>query len=333
MKTMGLFGVSVVVSLLLAEIVLRTFVVQETKRLAIYDKDLGWRGRPNSSGEYIRIEDNIDVPFQYNELGFRDRPVAARTSVRQRYVLLGDSFLENLEVPFEKTFLAQLQQSLHDDSSDAVGLMSQGYSTAQELKALQKFYDVVRPDVVVLLFFTGNDFEDNLRREFAYLDESGNLVLPENSDSWLKQQRLSFQRWLYESSHLVFYVKNVLASRASIKLEDASKEVKAETKEYKFAVTRNLILATQAYVNQRGSKFGLAIFTNKYELRDHQMEKTEFVEQVCREAGIPCLTFKDLHYERHFFPVDIHFNEEGHRIVAARLHAFLSEAFPRDTLQ
>ena len=138
--------------------------------------------------------------------------------------------------------------------SDAVGLMSQGYSTAQELRALKKFYDLIQPDVVVLLFFTGNDFEDNLRREFAYLDEKGELILPENKDSWWKQQRLSLQRWLYESSHLVFYVKNVLASRAAIRLEDASKEVQAETKEYKFAITKKLILATEAYAKQRGAR-------------------------------------------------------------------------------
>jgi hypothetical protein len=179
----------------------------------------------------------------------------------------------------------------------------------------------------VLLFFTGNDYEDNLRREFAYLDEGGKLVFPENSDSWLRRQNLAFQRWLYESSHLVFYVKNVLASRAAIKLEDESKKVKDESKEYKLDITRKLILAAKSYVEQRGRHFGVAIFTSKYELRDHNMQPTEFVEGVCKDAGIPCLTFKDLHHDQHYFPVDIHFNEEGHRVVAARLFDFLSNTF------
>jgi hypothetical protein len=326
-KNLLLLFSSVLFTFFVAEIILRLFVTQETKRLAIYDKDLGWRGRPNGSGRYIRKEDGINTPFSYNELGFRDNPIAPRSSVMRRYALLGDSFLENLEVPYEKTFLAQLKQKLRSSYSDAVALMSQGYSTAQELKALQKFYDPVQPDAVVLLFYTGNDFEDNLRREFAYLDEHGELVFPENKDSWLKQQNLTFQRWLYETSHLVFYIKNFLASRAAIKLEDDSKKVKDESKEYKFNITRKLILAAKAYADERGVPFGLAVFTNKYELRDNQMEKTEFVERVCTEAGIPVLSFKDLQYDRHYFPVDIHFNEEGHRVVAARLFDFLTSTF------
>ncbi len=326
-KNLVLFFSSVLFTLFLAEIILRLFVVQETKRLAIYDRDLGWRGKPNGNGNYVRKEDAINVPFSYNELGFRDDPLAPRASVKRRIALLGDSFLENLEVPYEKTFLALLKQELKPSSTDAVALMSQGYSTAQELKALQKFYDAVQPDAVILLFYTGNDYEDNLRREFAYLDERGELVFPENKDSWLKQHNLAFQRWLYESSHLVFYAKNFLASRAALKIEDESKKVKDESKEYKFSVTRKLILATKAYAEQRGVPFGLAVFTNKFELRDHQMEKTEFVERVAREAGIPTLMFTDLHHQQHYFPVDIHFNEEGHRVVAERLLGFLTGAF------
>jgi lysophospholipase L1-like esterase len=325
-----LLASSLIISLVFAELMLRLFVVQETKRLAIYDKDVGWRGRPNGSEVYVRREDSIAVAFQYNELGYRDDPVQPRSTVAKRIVLLGDSFLENLEAPFESTYVARLRNHLRKQfygKVDLVALGSQGYSTAQEMLTLKKFGDQLHPDYVVLIFFTGNDFEDNARREFAYLDSTGALVIPPHNVSWLTQQYLSFKRWLYESSHLVFYLKNFIESRTSIQLREKSKELGHESKQYKFEITRKLILATKTLAEQRGSRFALVLFTNKYDISEGLWEKTEFVENICREASIPCLTFKDLDPQWHFFRVDIHFNPEGHRIVAERMAEFLDATF------
>jgi lysophospholipase L1-like esterase len=315
-KTITLLSTALLVALVIAEIVIRLFVVQETKRLAIYDKELGWRGRPNGSEVYVRTVDNISVPFRYNELGYRDDPVTPRSAVSKRIVLLGDSFLENLEEPFESTYVALLKKHLRtqfDSKVDVVALGSQGYSTAQEMLALKEFGSQLQPDYVVLMFFTGNDFEDNARREFAYLDSAGALVVPHNHDSWLKQQYLSFKRWAYESSHLVFFLKNLIESRMSIDLRDASKKITGESERYKFDITGKLILATKALVEAGTARFALALFTNKYDISDGHWEKTEYVERICREANI-------------------HFNAEGHRVVADRLAKFLDATFDLRTV-
>ncbi len=78
-------------------------VDQEGKRLAIYDETIGWRGRPHGSGVYVRKIDNIRVPFQYNNLGFRDEDVSPKPADGRRILMLGDSFIENLEVEYSKT--------------------------------------------------------------------------------------------------------------------------------------------------------------------------------------------------------------------------------------
>lgn len=318
---------SLVLAFGLAELVLRLFIVQETKRLAIYDSELGWRGRPNGSGLYVRQKDGISVPFRYNELGYRDDPVQPRSAVSKRLVLLGDSFAENLELPLEATYPALLKSRLRkeiDPRMDVVVLGSQGYSTAQELLALRKFGPQLKPDSVMLTVYTGNDFDDNQRKEFALLDGQGNLVLPKNRDSRLRRAYLSFTRWTYESSHLVFAIKNQIESRTAIRIRDAAKDAGSESESYQFEITGRLIEATRREAEQLGAKFAVAVFTSKYDLFEKKMRKTEYVEEVCRKAGIPCLTFKDLSHDAHFFPIDVHFNRLGHKVVADRLFEFLA---------
>ncbi|MBX2992033.1 MAG: SGNH/GDSL hydrolase family protein [Bacteroidetes bacterium] len=330
-KSFILFFTSILVSLLFAETIVRLFVPQETKRLAVYDKELGWRGKPGGSGVYIRNEDSIYVPFQYNSMGFRDDEVRPRNNVAQRILFLGDSFVENLEVSYEKMFVPLVRKRIADATAsrvDLVALSSQGYSTAQELLAFRKYRAELRPDYVVLFFYTGNDFEDNLRPDFASLDSAGTLIFPENKTSWMKQQLLSFKRWLYESSYLVFYIKNVIESYAAVNLGDESKHAATGSDEYSFEITRRLILEMRRSVEEHGGKFALVIFTNKYELSENRLEKTAFIKQVCDEAGISWTDATAFLREEHFFRIDEHFSEAGHHIVAERVYDFLIQTFP-----
>jgi hypothetical protein len=326
-KTFLLFFSSVMFSFAIAEMAIRFLIPQETKRLAIYDQELGWRGEPGGSGTYIRKEDSINVPFHYNELGFRDNEIQPRHSVQKRLVFLGDSFIENLEVPFENSFVALVRSRLERDSRssvDLVALSSQGYSTAQELLALKKFQNQLRPDYVILFFYTGNDFEDNLRREFAFLDSTGRVVFPENKTSWSKRQVLSFKRWIYESSYLVFYLKNVIESAGAVNLGDETKHVEGVSREYEFEITKQLILETRKYVEGQGMKFGLVLFSNKHQLREGKLEKTEFVESICRREKIPFVEATRGLGQDDFFRVDEHFNATGHGRVATVVYDFLA---------
>ncbi|MBI5471785.1 MAG: SGNH/GDSL hydrolase family protein [Ignavibacteriae bacterium] len=329
-KTSLLFLGSILFSLAIAEIVIRLFVPQETKRLAIYDEELGWRGEPGGSGTYVRLKDSIEVPFHYNELGFRDDEVQPRSAVKKRIVFLGDSFIENLEVPFEKTFVALVRDRLKHDlhsTVDLVALSSQGYSTAQELLALKKFQSQLQPDVAILFFYTGNDFEDNLRREFASLDSTGKLVFAENRTSWFRRQLLSFKRWLYESSFLVFYLKNVIESAGAVNLGDETKHVEGGSDEYKLEITRQLIIETKKYVEAQGMKFGLVLFTNKHQLRERRLDLTDFVKDVCRTNGISFVDATEGFTPELFFPIDEHFNVAGHARVADVVHGYLVNTF------
>ena len=306
-------------ALVVCEIALRLFVDQEGKRLATYDPDLGWRGRPNGSGVYIRKADGIRVPFHYNNIGFRDKDVFPKEANQRRVMLLGDSFIENLEVKFEDTFPALVEKSLKQSSSnwESVIIGSQGYSTAQELLAFRKFKDLVDPDIVVQLFYCGNDFEDNLRTSFAFLDEHGKLQIPPQKDSWLSIQLRTAQRWLYETSHVVFLVKNILQSVGAVDVANASKNAVDADEEHKREIAAQLIQQLSKEVAQKSARFYMVIIPFRDDLKQGKSDRPKFILDKCKDFGVTALDLTDyLSAQQHYFTTDIHFNTEGHQVVA-----------------
>ena len=313
--------------LVICEIGLRLFITPESKRLAMYDPDLGWRGRPDGEGVFVRSADNIRTEYRYNRYGFRGEDFAPGKSENTRVLLLGDSFTEALEVDYEKTFPMLLKDSLNRPSSDTIEVLtlaSMGYSTAQQLLALRKYRDAARPDVVLLALYTGNDFTENLRRQFAYLDNLGNLRFRPNTDSAAKRGYLKFKRWLYEHSHLVFLVKNFLESATGVRIRDEAKEERDDTNEdYKYRITGLLISTIQDEAVRHGAEFGLLIIPELEEL-EHGNADTEWLVQFCERQGIRYLNLSDVLRPDYYFEHDRHLNEMGHQAVATAVHTLVS---------
>jgi lysophospholipase L1-like esterase len=119
----------------------------------------GKHGRAISRGRY-------DAPVEINSHGFRDRE---RTYDKPpgtiRVELLGDSFIEALQVPFDSSLPALLEKRLRDAAiqAETVNLGVSGAGTARQYLMLEHYGLRYHPDLV-LLFFVGNDFSDNSRR-------------------------------------------------------------------------------------------------------------------------------------------------------------------------
>ena len=321
-------GLGSVIAASIAEVALRLFVDQEAKRLATYDETLGWRGRPYGSGVYVRKADNIRVPFRYNNFGFRDEDVAPKPANFRRILMLGDSFIENLEIEYSKTFPALLEKYVQDRSAkwEVAVVGSQGYSTAQELLAFRKFHEVISPDIVVLCFYCGNDFEDNLRPKFAILDDEGNLKITRNMDPAWKHAWRSLQRWLFESSHLVFLLKNSLQSMTGIKLQPDSKSTTAADQVYAQDITSKLISKLAEEVRATGAQFLVVVIPFREDLAAGKQESQSFIQKVCAENKIPHLDLSPRLDTSKFFTTDVHFNLEGHEIVARAIDEFIASS-------
>ena len=152
-----------------------------------YDAARGWGLRPNTSGYYRREGASY---VRVNGDGFRGpdfaRPKPPGTI---RIAVLGDSYTEAIQVPYEDTFasvaarvLAQCPL-LKGKRVEALNFGVDGYGTAQELVTLRNQVWSYQPDIVMIAVFLGNDvrnnsvsLEGNQCRPF-YVEHDGKLAL------------------------------------------------------------------------------------------------------------------------------------------------------------
>lgn len=115
----------------------------------------------------------------FNSGGMRDREHALdkRTEVF-RILLLGDSFMEALQVPFEAALPSLLETDLAKRTGRKVEVINAGVSgwgTDDELRYLTEYGLRYSPDLVVVAMTLHNDISDNLR-EHWHTVRGGRLV-------------------------------------------------------------------------------------------------------------------------------------------------------------
>ena len=126
-----------------------------------------------------------------NSHGFRDYKRTYEKPLNTfRILVLGDSYVEALQVPLDKSFPAILEKTLNESSPsvkfEVLNLGQSGFGTADEYMRYQNFGVKYNPDLVILAFLTGNDFQDNskiLSQQLGYyfiFDKERNLVLDDS---------------------------------------------------------------------------------------------------------------------------------------------------------
>jgi hypothetical protein len=130
-----------------------------------YDAERGWGLNPGAHGRYTR-EGNADL--RINQDGFRGPDYSRdKPSGVIRLAVLGDSYVEAMQVGEDETFTAVVGRKLADCPAlkghkiQALNFAVDGYGTAQELITLRRKVWAYHPDIVVLAIFLGNDVRNN----------------------------------------------------------------------------------------------------------------------------------------------------------------------------
>lgn len=153
----------------------------------VYDELLGTAAPAGVSG-WQTEEGHTFVRF--NEHGYRDRErILDKPAGVTRVAVLGDSFVQALQVDLDSTFVSILERELLRCQAHREGILEVmnfgvgGYGPAQQLLALQHRVWAFSPDVILLTLFTGNDIINDSKeleldriRPFFVLDE-GELSL------------------------------------------------------------------------------------------------------------------------------------------------------------
>ena len=150
------------------EIGLRVIDAQAAQLSLFVVEDLrGWALRPGFKGW---IETEARVRVEINRDGMRDRDHALEKPAEiVRVAVLGDSFMQGVNVPLEKTFASFLERDLAgcapttSQPAEVLNFGVEGYGTAQELLTYRHRAARYRPDIVILAVYTSNDIFNNHR--------------------------------------------------------------------------------------------------------------------------------------------------------------------------
>jgi acetyltransferase AlgX (SGNH hydrolase-like protein) len=132
------------------------------------DPVIGYRLKPGARVRFATTE--FDTEIAINAAGVRDdEEIGPKASDERRVLILGDSLVLSVQVPFRQTFGELLEQRLNASSKGiryrVINGGVQGYGPVQELLFFRSILPVVQPDVVVETLFVGNDAEEALSAE------------------------------------------------------------------------------------------------------------------------------------------------------------------------
>jgi hypothetical protein len=136
-------------------------------RFTVPDAQRGWGLRPGFSG-WVADENTLWVSINRDGLRDRERALEPRAGIL-RVAMLGDSYVQGVNVPADQTLPALLEDRLapclagSSQVPEVINFGVSGYGTAQELLTFRHHAAKYRPHVVMLAVYTGNDIFNNHR--------------------------------------------------------------------------------------------------------------------------------------------------------------------------
>lgn len=264
-----------------------------------HDAELGWAPVPNASATFTGTR---TVAVHNNSLGLRD--VEPTGASKPTVLFVGDSFVWGYDVEAQERFTDLLRGKL--PAARIVNAGVPGYGTDQEYLLLARIWAAVEPDVVVLMFCTGNDRADNSANMRnggyykPYLERAGD-------GAWhFAGQPVPWSRHVYFRENTL--VRHLWLARAAVTgyVQIAHPEITVPDP------TERLVAMMREMVESRGAKFLAG-------LQYHEAS----LEAFLRARGIPIVTFDDAPA----YPSDgFHWTPEGHAVVAQRLMPLLAAA-------
>jgi len=151
----------------MAEVLLRLFYpqVDEHDKMFEYDPYLGWRFIPNKRGAIVYAGESPHF-IKTNSLGFRDKEPPSDNENISKILVLGDSFVSNISVKDDEVFTEIIERQLYNTRVMNFGV--NGYGQVQEYLLLKQWLGKINPELVILVIYIRNDFDDNIGGSWNY---------------------------------------------------------------------------------------------------------------------------------------------------------------------
>jgi hypothetical protein len=359
-------------SILLAELALRVQGYRVPVLLSDRARAL-YHIQPNGEFVYLgylpgQVEDYANT-VKLNSFGFHDReyPVERPTPATYRILVLGDSYVAAWEVPVAATFHKLLEARLVAEdplrrASYQVIAFGQG-RTAQEteIEWLRKYAALYHPDMVLLLFFCGNDFMENDATTFAAASRFGTYYIDEVAPRKIRLYRklLLFPRSRlnglladaaaeYYAEHLdrfapgisrdklvdpeIGVYRNPLPPEWPAAFDRTRKLLNVMRRETE-AMHARFVLASLAGPQSMGEVAERALWAEARDLRFDYQRPERWIREWAAHAGVPFVELgpplANIGRREVFWKHDQHLNPRGHVVVADLLYPVIVEAAQR----
>ncbi|MEN6621000.1 MAG: SGNH/GDSL hydrolase family protein [Smithella sp.] len=323
---LSLLLITVIVLFTGAEIFFRNFLPQKTgisehDRVFEYDSLLGWRMIPNKKAYFVSRHE-FRTKISINSAGMRDKEYSIPKTVgKKRIAILGDSFTSSFGVYDNEAFAKIMEEKLLT-GTEVLNFGVNGYGPTQELLLLQTKAIKYRPDLVIMVIYVGNDFDDiggvsdwidGYLRPKAVINAEGKLqfrgIPVPLSEKYIKLKRAKLRCEAPRSHFIDFIDKAIQRKKYSINFTPS--EIRLCKKRYDnntgdaFRLMGAIVNETNEYCRKKGSKFMVVVaptivqvFENrywneikkKYDLKDNDynlMQPNYVLSDICRNAGIP----------------------------------------------
>lgn len=325
---------SLMFMLLMLELVVRLFWPQNISFLEFHE-ELGWIHKKNTKGYYR--QENLKPAFvSINSHGLRTSEVPLQKGeTTTRILFLGDSYVQGLSVDDNSTFCQRLEQQLNQRypgrAFEVINGGVGGYGPIQEMLLLDRIIGVYGPDLIVQVFYTGNDFIDNAdpaggRRPIGKLDANGTLVvIPPKPHSMLVT---TIRDRLLGKSHLAFFLRSKvipksrkvaliaeqvgLAHYAGLSIQDFSID-------REWPIIKKSILENRKTCREHGAKYSLVLLPappgprgeSKVRLVGDE-EQFERMKSFAQSSSIALFDLKSAYLKNADHTKDIYFERVGH---------------------
>jgi lysophospholipase L1-like esterase len=355
-RRLALFALIGLVQFAVFEVALRTWGSSEAapafQGLFATDPEIGYRLKPGARIRFATAE--FDTEIAINATGVRDDDAIGEKAPNERRILiLGDSLVLSVQVPFRQTFCELLEQRLNSRGGSVryrvINGGVQGYGPVQELLFFRSILPAVQPDLVIETLFVGNDIEDAASAESLLSGQARPLV-----DSVREAAIARLRRTVRRS--MVLQILRLRAVAATERFSRTAGPPEAPLQSYAAApaprigrglsVIHDVVDTMTREAEGRGARTAVMLMPARFQVNDVDYNNLrDAVEQaggqLVRDAAtqriaaalqdLPAPRFDALPALRTagpdvFFLQTVHLTPRGHEVVAEALERFLRES-------
>ena len=310
----GLAVASMATVLMVMEAAVRILGLVPSASMYNYSESRHYGLKPN-----VKFESVQGIKNTINSLGLSEREIPLAKSVGEyRVVVLGDSFVQNVNVEVASRFTSVLERELNrpDDGTEftVINAGISGYNTFQKRVLLEEVGIRYEPDLVVLAYLLNDSFQMSYSNRLyqrlpAPVSRSAMIAL--NSSYLLRFLRVSFHYWVTEDE---------------LELLGGTGELK---RKQNFIASLGDMQRMADLCSEIGSEFVVVILPYMRDFVTFEPYYT-MVESAVAERGMPVVNFAEsfdlFHRNEAALQIsdgDAHPSSTANQIIATQLLAFI----------